>query len=158
MSDTWRAREPLIVGIRFWKSLTYGTSGLTTTTNLAPASTAMSTLVVETMPPVLDLDRLVDHRQRPGCADRRRDRDVVPAEGSKYDPLARVEVGCGQVQLVLEQPEIVGALGIGQDSPHVTLNPLARVHPGGQRLRQSDDEVDGRHLPDVAQQSPHHLG
>jgi hypothetical protein len=33
------------------KSLTNGTSGLTTTMNFAPASTAMSRFVVETMPP-----------------------------------------------------------------------------------------------------------
>ena len=35
----------------FWKSFTYGTSGFTTITNFAPASTATSTLVVERMPP-----------------------------------------------------------------------------------------------------------
>ena len=51
MSETRRARVPNSVGIVFEKSLTYGTSGLTTTMNFAPASTAMSRLVVETMPP-----------------------------------------------------------------------------------------------------------
>ena len=51
MSDTRRARGPVGAGICLSKSLTNGTSGLTTTTNFAPASTAMSTLVVETMPP-----------------------------------------------------------------------------------------------------------
>ena len=51
MSDTRRTREPKSVGTFFLKSLTNGTSGLTTTTNFAPASTAMSMLVVETMPP-----------------------------------------------------------------------------------------------------------
>ena len=40
-----------IVGTRLPKSLTKGTIGLTTTMNLAPFSTAMSTLVVERMPP-----------------------------------------------------------------------------------------------------------
>ena len=51
MSRTRRTRLPHIVGITFWKSFTYGTSGLTTITNLAPASTATSTLVVERSPP-----------------------------------------------------------------------------------------------------------
>ena len=51
MSETRRARDPVSVGICVSKSLTYGTSGLTTTTNLAPASTAMSRFVVESTPP-----------------------------------------------------------------------------------------------------------
>ena len=51
MSDTRRAREPNSVGISLEKSLTNGTSGLTTTMNSAPASTAMSRFVVETIPP-----------------------------------------------------------------------------------------------------------
>jgi hypothetical protein len=54
MSETRRAREPVIVGIRLEKSLTYGTSGLMTTTNFAPRSTATSTLVVERMPPSMN--------------------------------------------------------------------------------------------------------
>jgi hypothetical protein len=51
MSLTWRVREPSSPETLLVKSLTYGTSGLTTTTNFAPASTAMSRLVVDTMPP-----------------------------------------------------------------------------------------------------------
>ena len=51
MSETRRTRVPNRVGIVFEKSLTYGTSGLTTTMNFAPASTAMSRFVVETIPP-----------------------------------------------------------------------------------------------------------
>ena len=51
MSDTRRTRVPNSVGISLEKSLTNGTSGLTTTMNFAPASTAMSRFVVETMPP-----------------------------------------------------------------------------------------------------------
>ena len=51
MSDTRRARAPNSVGISFVKSFTYGTSGLTTTISFAPASTAMSRFVVETIPP-----------------------------------------------------------------------------------------------------------
>ena len=51
MSDTRRVREPNSVGISLVKSFTNGTSGLTTTISFAPASTAMSTLVVETIPP-----------------------------------------------------------------------------------------------------------
>jgi hypothetical protein len=50
MSLTCAARAEQADSV-FEKSLTYGTSGLTTTTNFAPASTAMSRLVVETMPP-----------------------------------------------------------------------------------------------------------
>ena len=50
---------------------------------------------------VLDLDRLVDHRQRARGADRLRDRYVVPTLGAEHDPLAGVEVGGGEVQLVL---------------------------------------------------------
>jgi hypothetical protein len=51
MSATRRTRLPVIVGMTFWKSFTYGTSGFTTTTNVAPASTATSMFVVERMPP-----------------------------------------------------------------------------------------------------------
>ena len=51
MSLTRRTREPNSVGMRLSNSLTKGTSGLTTTRNFAPASTAMSMFVVETMPP-----------------------------------------------------------------------------------------------------------
>jgi hypothetical protein len=51
MSETRRTRVPSRVGISFVKSFTYGTSGLTTTMSFAPASTAMSRFVVETIPP-----------------------------------------------------------------------------------------------------------
>ena len=107
---------------------------------------------------VLDLDRLVDHRQRAGGADRLGDRDVVPALGPEHDPLARVEVGGGQVELVGQQAEVVGAVRVGEDRPHVALDPLARVEPRGQRLGQPDDEVDRRHLAEVADQAARHLG
>ena len=51
MSETRRTFVPSSVGISLEKSFTYGTSGLTTTMNFAPASTAMSRFVVETIPP-----------------------------------------------------------------------------------------------------------
>ena len=51
MSETRRARAPNTVGICLPKSLMNGTSGLTTTMNFAPCSTAMSTFVVERIPP-----------------------------------------------------------------------------------------------------------
>ena len=51
MSLTRRTRVPKSVGIEFEKSLTNGDQGLTTTMNFAPPSTAMSRLVVETIPP-----------------------------------------------------------------------------------------------------------
>ena len=54
MSEIRCAREPVIVGMFLRKSLTYGTSGLMTTTNFAPRSTATSTLVVERMPPSMN--------------------------------------------------------------------------------------------------------
>ena len=115
------------MGITFWKSFTYGTSGFTTITNLAPRSTAMSTLVVERMPPsielaALDLDRLVDHRQRGGGGHRARDRHVVPVLAAEHDPLAGVEVGGGQVELVLEQAEVVGAVGVAEHRLQVVLD------------------------------------
>ena len=54
MSETRRARVPVIVGIRLRKSFAYGTSGLMTTMNFAPCSTATSTLVVDRMPPSMN--------------------------------------------------------------------------------------------------------
>ena len=51
MSETRRGRVPRSVRTLPEKSLTNGTIGLITTTNFAPASIAMSRLVVETMPP-----------------------------------------------------------------------------------------------------------
>jgi hypothetical protein len=51
MSLTCLVREPNSVETRSEKSLTYGTSGFTTMMNFAPALTAMSTFVVETIPP-----------------------------------------------------------------------------------------------------------
>ena len=59
MSETRRAREPVKVGMLFEKSLTYGTSGLITTTNFAPRSIATSTLVVERMPPSMNSRPLI---------------------------------------------------------------------------------------------------
>ena len=52
-------RDPVIVGIRLRKSFTYGTSGLMTTTNLAPRSIATSMLVVERMPPSMNSRPLI---------------------------------------------------------------------------------------------------
>jgi len=51
MSLTWRGRVPNGVEISSLKSFTNGTSGFTTITSFAPACTAMSTFVVEMMPP-----------------------------------------------------------------------------------------------------------
>jgi hypothetical protein len=51
MSETLRGRRPRSVRISFVKSLTNGTTGLITTTSFAPASTAMSRFVVDTIPP-----------------------------------------------------------------------------------------------------------
>ena len=87
---------------------------------------------METMPPSMSSrswtrDRLVDHRQRRRGAHRGRDRDVVPRLGAEDDPLARVEVGGRQVELALEQPEVVGAVRVGEDRAHVVLDARPRV-------------------------------
>ena len=63
---------------------------------------------------VLDLGGLVDHRQRGRGAHGGGDRDVVPALGAEHDPLAGVEVGRREVELVLEQAEVVGAVGVAR--------------------------------------------
>ena len=104
MSETRRGRRPRSVRTSVAKSLTYGTTGLITTTSLAPASTAMSRLVVEIEPPVHQLAAVeshggVDHRQRPGGAHGGGDRVVLEALRAEHDPLAGVEVGGGDVQL-----------------------------------------------------------
>ncbi len=116
----------------------------------------------------LDLDGLVDHRQRRRGAHGERDRDVVPALGAEHEALARVEVGRGQVELGLEQPEVVGTVGIGEHRAHVVLEARAGVQAGGQRLGQGDREVDGAeraqaateaaHDPQQVQRQPHALG
>ena len=51
MSDTRRGRVPRSVRTVEVKSLMKGTIGLITMINFAPACTAMSRLVVETIPP-----------------------------------------------------------------------------------------------------------
>ena len=123
--------------------------------NLAPRSTAMSTLVVDLMPPSIelparDLDRPVDHRQRGRGRDRLRDRHVVPARRPEHDPLTRVEVGRDQVQLGLEQPEVVGAVALVEHLADVVLDPGAGVEPGWQRLRQPGQHVHQRDLAPAA--------
>ena len=94
----------------------------------------------------LDLDRPVDHREGSRCRDRLGDRHVVPAARAEHDPFAGVEVGRGQVELVLEQPEVVRPVGVLQDLPDVLLDAGARVHARGQRLGQPRDDVHHRHL------------
>ena len=103
---------------------------------------------------VADLHRLVDHRQRRRRAHGERDRDVVPALGAQHQPLARVEVGRGEVELVVQQPEVVRAVGIGQDRPHVLLDPGPGVQAGGQRLGERDRQVDGAERAQAARQRP----
>src|SRR5205814_6091418 len=80
---------------------------------------------------VLDLDRLVDHRQRGRGAHGGGDRDVVPVVGAEDDPLAGVEVGGREVELVLQQTEVVGTIRIGKDGADVALDSRAGVEARG---------------------------
>ena len=97
----------------------------------------------------LDLDRLVDHRQGGRGGDGPRDRHVVPVGAAEHDPLAGVEVGGGQQQLVLQQAEVVGAVRVAQDRLQVVLDRRAVVHAGRQPLRQPHREVDHRRVAQV---------
>ena len=99
---------------------------------------------------VLDHRGLVDHRQRGRGAHGGRDRHVVPALGAEHDPLAGVEVGGGQVELVLQQAEVVGAIGVGEHGADVLLDPRAGVEPGRQRVGERDRDVDGRERAEAA--------
>ena len=119
MSDTRRGRGPRRVMISLLKSLTKGTSGLTTTTKLGAGLDGDVEVGGRHDPAVdqlalLDAHRRVDHRQRGGGPDARGDRHVVPARGAEHDALAGVEVGGGQVELVLEHAEVVRAVGVAE--------------------------------------------
>ena len=104
MSETRRGRLPRSVLTVSAKSLTNGTIGLITTTSFAPASTAMSRLVVETMPPsISSRSSTRTGAYTIGSAPEARTAVEIgtsPAPvGAEHDPLAGVEVGRGQVQL-----------------------------------------------------------
>jgi hypothetical protein len=121
--------------------------------NFAPASTAMSRFVVETMPPSTARARArgrgVDHRQRGRGADGGGDRDVVPALGAEHDPLAGVEVGRGQVELALQQPEVVGAAVAGAPRAGSPRRPR-RCRARRQRVAEREHEVDAPSEPSDA--------
>src|SRR3712207_9226782 len=68
-------------------------------------------------------------------ADRGRDRHVVPALGAEDDALARVEVGRAQVELVVEQAEVVAAVGVAEDVADVALDAAAAVDPDRKSTR-----------------------
>ena len=140
---------PNRVGIVLVKSLTYGTSGIDDDDELRPGfdgdvevrgrdDAAVDELAVS------HAVGGVDHRQRGRGADGGADRDVVPALGAEHDPLAGVEVGGGQVELVLEQAEVVGAAVLRQRLAHVVLDALAGVDAGRERVTQRKNEIDGR--------------
>ena len=101
---------------------------------------------------VADLDRLVDRRQGAGGGDRARDRDVGPVPLPEHDPLGGVEIGRGQIQLVLEEPEVVGPIGIGEHLGDVALDPAPGVDAGRQGAGEAGGEVDGRDLAEAAGQ------
>ena len=94
---------------------------------------------------VVDPHRRVDHRQRPGGANRRRDRHVFRALGAEHDPLAGVEVRGRHVELARQLPEIVGAAGLAEHLVQVVLDPGARVHARGQPLGEAQQDVHQRH-------------
>jgi len=120
--------------------------------NFAPASTAMSMLVVDRIPPSTSSRSLI---ARGG--DGRGDRDVVPAGAAEHDPLARVEVGGGEVQLRRQRAEIVGSARLGQHGPHVPLQSRSRVQAGWQELGEPQHEVDHRDLSQVPHKAPQQL-
>ena len=104
----------------------------------------------------VDLDRRVDHRQRAGGRDRGRDRHVGPIALAEHDALGRVEVGRGQVQLALEQPEVVASIGVREHLGDVALDPAPGVDARRQAAGQAGDHVDRRELAQVADQLPRH--
>ena len=94
-------------------SPTYGTSGLTTTTQLRACldrdvEVGRRDEAAVDVDTILDLDRLVDHRDRARGGDGLRDRDVVEALGAEHDAFTGVQVGAGQIQLAVEIAEVVG--------------------------------------------------
>jgi hypothetical protein len=93
------------------------------------------------------VDRLVDDRQGGRALDRLGDRHVGPAVFPEDDPLAGVEVGRGQEELVVEQAEVVDAAAGGEHLLDVVGDATARVEAGRQGLRQADADVDRRELP-----------
>ena len=84
------------------------------------------------------------------AATERRDGHVGPALAAQDDPLGGVQVGGGQVQLVVEHPEVVGAVGVGQHRVQVVLDGGGVVQARGQRLGQLQRQVHERHPPALA--------
>src|SRR5207249_2005180 len=104
-------------------SSSFGSGSMSTMSTPGYLSCQWDTAVHEL--PALDLHRPVDHRQRGGGGRGPGDRDVLPAVCPEDDPLAGVQVSGRQVELVLEQPEVVGAVGVAQDLAEVALDPGA---------------------------------
>jgi hypothetical protein len=73
-------------------------------------------------------------------------------------PLACVEVGGGEVELVLEQAEVVGAIGVAEHRAHVLLDARAGVHPARQRLGEAEHDVHRRDRPELADELAGELG
>ena len=96
--------------------------------------------------------------QRPGGGDRLGDRHVRPLALAEDDALGGVEVGRGQIELGLEHPEVVRAVGIGEHLLDVALDPLAGVEPARQRRGEPGREVDGRDLAQVLGQLAEQAG
>ncbi len=82
-----------------------------------------------------------------GRGDGLRDRHVLPVWPTEHDPLAGVEVGRSQEELVGEHPKVVGPVGVGERLGDVGLETGAVVEPGGERLGETDAEVHQRGEP-----------
>ena len=106
----------------------------------------------------VDLDRRVDHRQRARGGHRGRDRDVGPIALAEHHSLGGIEVGRGQVQLGIDQPEVVASIGVREHLGDVILEPTPGVDAGRQSAGQAGGHVDGRQLAQVADQFPRHSG
>src|SRR6185295_2119804 len=100
---------------------------------------------VDQLPP-LELDRLVDDRQRGRALDGLGDRHVGPGVLAEDDPLAGVEVGRRQVELLVEDAEVVGAAAFGENLLDVVGDAGAGVEPRGQVLGEADADVDRREV------------
>ncbi len=96
------------------------------------------------------LHRRVDHRQGPGGAHGRGDRNVAQALLAEDDPLARVEVGRGQVQLTRELAKVVAAPRLVEHPVQVALDPRAGVRAGGQAFGKTQHHVHQRDLPPLS--------
>ena len=106
-----------------------------TTIRCAPASTAMSRFVVDTMPPSISSRSLTRTGEYTiGSAPEARTAVDIGTSSEPSDaehhPLAGVEVRGRDVQLAGQLPEVVGAARLAEHLVQVVLDPGARVQAG----------------------------